>query len=72
MMSRRQRIMLYGILIFAIIPAALALLFMLGGAPAYAISGALTTFYVLAIAGLTVILFEQLYKELRGPKQSPY
>jgi hypothetical protein len=56
--------MLYAILIFAIIPAALALLFLLSGNP-QVIAGALITFYVLAIAGITIILFEQLSKELR-------
>ena len=71
MMTRRQRIMLYAILIFGAVPAALAVLFLVSGGP-WIIAGALTTYYVLAIAGLTVILFEQLYRELRGPKQSPY
>jgi len=69
--NRRQRIMLYAILIFGVIPAALALLFLLSGG-FWIVPGVLTTFYVLAIAGVTVILFEQLWKEVRGPKQSPY
>ncbi len=64
MSNRRQRIMLYVILIFGVIPAALALLFLASGVP-YVITGALTTFYVLAIAGITVILFDQLGKEIR-------
>ena len=71
MMTRRQRIMLIAVLIFGVIPAALALLLLVSGFP-YAITGALVYFYVLAIAGVTILLFEQLWKEVRGPKQSPY
>lgn len=62
--KRRQRIMIYSILIFAVLPAALALLFLVSGF-AFAITGVLVYFYVLAIAGVTIILFEQLAKELR-------
>lgn len=71
MMNRRQRIILIAVLIFGVIPAALALLLLLSGFP-YAVTGALVYFYVLVIAGVTILLFEQLWKEVRGPKQSPY
>jgi hypothetical protein len=71
MMNRRQRIMLIAILIFGVVPAALTVLFLASGV-GYAIPGALVYYYVLAIAGITILLFEQLWKEVRGPKQTPY
>jgi len=69
--NRRQRIILYSVLIFGVIPAALALVLLVTGFY-FAVTGVLVYFYVLALAGVTVLLFEQLWKEVRGPKQSPY
>ena len=57
--------MAYGLIFFGVAPLALGLLLFSQG------SGAtvpfLTTYYVIAILGLAVIMFEQLSNEIRKP-----
>jgi len=64
--TRLQRIVVYGLVIFGVAPLALGLLlsFTVG-------SGAtvpfLTAYYVIAILGLSGIMFERLVNEIRKP-----
>ncbi len=64
--TRLQRIMLYGLVIFVVAPLALGLLFSITVG-----SGAtvpfLTTYYVIAILGLSGLMFERLVNEIRKP-----
>ena len=69
-MTRRKRIILIAFLMFGVIPAALALVLLVSGFY-FAITGVLVYFYVLVLAGVTILLFEQLLKEIRGPRPGP-
>jgi len=63
--TRLQRIVVYGLVIFGVVPLALGLLLLTqnnGAAAPF-----LTTYYVIAILGLAVIMFEQLSNEIRKP-----
>ena len=63
--TRLQRIIVYGLIIFGVVPLALGLLLLIlnnGAAAPF-----LTTYYVIAILGLAVIMFEQLSNEIRKP-----
>jgi len=60
--SRLQRIMVYGLVIFAVVPLALGLLLFTPGSGATA--PFLTTYYVIAILGLAGIMFERLVNEI--------
>ena len=57
--------MVYGLVIFGVVPLALGLLLSTQGNGATA--AFLTTYYVIAILGLAVIMFEQLSNEIRKP-----
>jgi hypothetical protein len=61
--TRLQRIMVYGLVIFAVVPLALGLLLFTQGNGATA--PFLTTYYVIAILGLGVLMFERLTDEIR-------
>jgi O-antigen/teichoic acid export membrane protein len=61
--TRLQRIVVYGLVIFAVVPLALGLLLVTQGNGAAA--PFLTTYYVIAILGLAVIMFERLTDEIR-------
>ncbi len=67
-LTRFQRILIYGIFVYAVAPLALGMLFLVNGYGA-AIIPALTTYFVLAIVGVALLAFERLSKELRtSPK----
>jgi hypothetical protein len=61
--TRLQRIMVYGLVIFGVVPLALGLLLFTQGNGATA--PFLTTYYVIAILGLAAIMFERLTDEIR-------
>ncbi len=65
--TRLQRMMVYGLVIFGVVPLALGLLLFtqVGGATL----PFLTTYYVIAILGLAGIMFERLVNEIRKPPQ---
>jgi hypothetical protein len=61
--TRLQRIMVYGLVIFAVVPLALGLLLVTQANGATA--PFLTTYYVIAILSLAGIMFERLVNEIR-------
>ena len=67
--TRIQRILIYGIFVYAAAPLALGMLFLVNGYGA-AIIPALTAYYVLAIVGVALLAFERLSKELRTSPQA--
>ncbi len=62
--TRLQRILIYGIIVYAAVPLALGLLFLLGGNGTVTVP-VLTAYYVVAIIGAALLAFERLSKELR-------
>jgi hypothetical protein len=62
--KRLQRILIFGLIIFGLVPLALGLLLALTNQTG-AINPFLTTYYVISILGLAVIVFEQLVNEIR-------
>jgi hypothetical protein len=62
--KRLQRILIFGFIIFGIVPLALGLLLALTQETG-AINPFLTTYYVISILALAVIVFEQLINEIR-------
>jgi hypothetical protein len=64
--TRLQRIMVYGLVIFGIAPLALGLLFSFTVGNGATVPF-LTTYYVIAILGLSGIMFERLVNEIRNP-----
>lgn len=67
--TRLQRILIYGIFVYAVAPSALGMLFLVNGY-GVAIVPALTTYYVLAIVGVALLAFERLRQELRTSPQA--
>lgn len=69
--KRLQRILIFGLVIFGVVPLALGLLLALTQQSG-AINPFLTTYYVISILGLAVIVFEQLVNEIRrNPRTGP-
>jgi hypothetical protein len=62
--KRLQRILIFGLIIFGLVPLALGLLLALTNQTG-AVNPFLTTYYVISILGLAVIVFEQLVNEIR-------
>jgi hypothetical protein len=60
-----QRIMLYGLIIFAVVPLALGLLLFIEANGLTIVF--LTIYYVFVILGLAGIIFERLANEIRKP-----
>ena len=67
--TRLQRILIYGIFVYAMAPLALGMLFLASGY-GVAIIPALTAYYVFAIVGFALLAFERLSKELRTSSQA--
>ena len=63
--TRLQRILIYGIVVYAVVPLALGMLFLLSQ-NGVAVIPALTAYFVLAIVGIAVLAFERLSKEVRA------
>ena len=68
--TRLERILVFGLVIFAVIPLALFLLFVVTVGNGFVVPF-LTTYYVFAIIGLALLMFEQLMNEIRRPVRNP-